>query len=552
MKNILIGTTLLAIAGSTEAAMTVYTDEASYLSALASLGYASIKESFENDTVWADSRNSIAAPGRTPSVTSKGITWTSNYPQNEIATGDVGGSAPDGSFAIYSLPHGMTTDSGLYCDSQEDPDISIECYQNDGLTITSAAGETLYAFGGRVDSNTGTPKITFLLDGIDINGNDTDNIDNWQREGDFADGWSFAGVIDTDGFQTAEIRELRGKDYQQVLLFTDDFTIGASSAPATATVMPGEYLAAGSPGDTWTYIRSDTSQFTWTLSAITTGPNDGRMMLGNGSEWTIYDVANNIFTLYETESGIIQPPLAFPVSAQTNKMFTTGGQEFLFLNAPGISVKAGASSDVLGLVWLDSAHGPNVMNTRLGLDAAVTAAVKDVDWYAGGAGLLKHTGIDAATGRIDDGFELAGTSIVPFPTAITGSGEGKEVLKIEDCGKDINYALQSIQFKTDGKWRMESPSGSYSGKYEVVTPGEKLSLSPGKNSKSRLYEYIGQTGKVLCNIKKKVLSPRIKKFIAKFDNENGGLKVVLIVKYKATDGITRTKGRYKVVINAEF
>ena len=106
----------------------------------------------------------------------------------------------------------MTTDSGLYCDSQEDPDIYIECYQNDGLNITSASGETLYAFGGHVDSNTGTPKITFLLDGVDINGNATDNIDNWQREGDFANGWSFVGVIDTDGFQTAEIRELRGKD----------------------------------------------------------------------------------------------------------------------------------------------------------------------------------------------------------------------------------------------------------------------------------------------------------------------------------------------------
>jgi hypothetical protein len=30
-------------------------------------------------------------------------------------------------------------------------------------------------------------------------------------------------VIDTDGFLTAEVRELRGKDYQQVLLFADEF-----------------------------------------------------------------------------------------------------------------------------------------------------------------------------------------------------------------------------------------------------------------------------------------------------------------------------------------
>ena len=52
--------------------------------------------------------------------------------------------------------------------------------------------------------------------GVDINGNDTDNIDNWQREGDSADNWAFVGVIDTDGFLSAELRELRGKDWDQV------------------------------------------------------------------------------------------------------------------------------------------------------------------------------------------------------------------------------------------------------------------------------------------------------------------------------------------------
>jgi hypothetical protein len=241
MKNILIGAALLVFAGIANAVTMVYTDEALYLSDLASFGYAPITESFENNTVWADSRNSIVTPGSTPSVTSKGITWTSNgwapdYPQNNIATGDVGGSAPDGTYAIYSLPHGLTNDSGIYCDSAEDPNIPIECFQNDGLRIESETGDTLYAFGGRVDSNTGTPKITFLLDGVDINGNDTDNIDNEQREGDVADNWDFIGVIDTDGFLTAEIRELRGKDYQQVLLFADDFTIGVSTVPIPASV----------------------------------------------------------------------------------------------------------------------------------------------------------------------------------------------------------------------------------------------------------------------------------------------------------------------------
>jgi len=236
MKNIMIGTTLLVLSGITNAAPVVYTNEALYLADLATLGYSTIHESFEDDIVWADSRNSISSPGSTPSITSQGIVWTSNYSQNNIATGTVGGSAPDGAYAIYSLPHGLTTDSGSYCDSAEDPNIPTECFQNDGLKVTSEAGDTLYAFGGRVDSNTGIPKITFLLDGVDINGNNSDNIDNWQREGDVADDWSFVGVIDADGFLIAEILELRGKDFQQVLLFADDFTIGVSSVPVPAAV----------------------------------------------------------------------------------------------------------------------------------------------------------------------------------------------------------------------------------------------------------------------------------------------------------------------------
>ncbi|MBW2231457.1 MAG: hypothetical protein JRH17_13805 [Deltaproteobacteria bacterium] len=215
---------VLALARVASAAPVPYTDEALFLADLAALEGSTLHESFEDALVWESSRNSIPNPGSAPTVSSQGIAWTSSHLSNDIATGTVGGSAPDGAFAIYSLPHGMTTDSGLYCDSAEDPDIPIECYQNDGLRIESDFGAVLFAFGGRIDT-TGSGKITFLLDGVDINGNDTDNIGNWQREGDPADNWSFVGVIDSEGFSSAELRELRGKDYQQVLLFSDDFTI---------------------------------------------------------------------------------------------------------------------------------------------------------------------------------------------------------------------------------------------------------------------------------------------------------------------------------------
>ena len=128
MQKIIIRITLiltLFLSSMGQAEPVIYTDEATYLAALETLGYSIIHESFEDNNVWADSRNSIITPGNTPSITSQEIIWTSNYIQNNIATGDVGGSAPDGNFAIYSIPHGMTTDSGLYCDSAEDPDIPV-------------------------------------------------------------------------------------------------------------------------------------------------------------------------------------------------------------------------------------------------------------------------------------------------------------------------------------------------------------------------------------------------------------------------------------------
>ncbi len=232
---------LLLIAPAANAQPVVYTDEAAFLAALDALGGSTVLESFEDDTVWADSRNSISAPGSAPAIPSQGVLWTSNFPQNDLATGTVGGSAPDGTYAVYSLPHGVTDDSGLYCDSAEEPDVPPECWQNDGVRITALPGSTLFAFGGRIDTaNSG--KVTFLLDGVDINGNDTDNIDNWQREGDWADGYAFVGVIDATGFSSAELRELRGKDSQQVLLFADAFTI-RRSAPTPPTVP-----AAGGPG----------------------------------------------------------------------------------------------------------------------------------------------------------------------------------------------------------------------------------------------------------------------------------------------------------------
>ena len=94
MKNIAISTSLLMLAGVANAVPTVYTEQALFLADLVMLQGSTVHESFEDDAVWADSRTTVPNPGSAVSVTSQGVVWTSNYPQNDIATGTVGGGCP--------------------------------------------------------------------------------------------------------------------------------------------------------------------------------------------------------------------------------------------------------------------------------------------------------------------------------------------------------------------------------------------------------------------------------------------------------------------------
>ena len=224
MKIIFISIALLTVNSVAHSAI-VYLDETEYLTALS--GYNTIYESFEDDAVW------VRSPQLTNTTNNQGLTWESN--SFGSTTGE--GAAYVGNYGFFSNPHGDDTDSGSYCDDAQDP-IPEECWLNDGWIITSETGETLYGIGGWIDSNTGGgAKITFLLDGYDVSGNDSDNIGNWNRDGeDIGTGWTFVGVIETNGFQTVEIRELSGKDAQQEYIFGDSFTIGVSAVPIPAAV----------------------------------------------------------------------------------------------------------------------------------------------------------------------------------------------------------------------------------------------------------------------------------------------------------------------------
>ena len=76
---------LLNLPASVSADLIVYTDQTSYLNDLNSFGYRRVNEGFENDAVWGDVRSTVVGGNSTaPSVTSRGITWTSNVAASEI------------------------------------------------------------------------------------------------------------------------------------------------------------------------------------------------------------------------------------------------------------------------------------------------------------------------------------------------------------------------------------------------------------------------------------------------------------------------------------
>ena len=249
-------------------------------------------------------------------------------------------------------------------------------------------------------------------------------------------------ALNTTDFEIFYVEELDALG-DTIYLATGTISSVTASSPSAETVMPGHYLAAGSPGDTWTYEKPDASRFTTTLSAITSGTNGGRLKLGNSTEWIVYDYVSNVFTIYETDEGGINPPLAFPASAQAGQMIISSGEEFLFLKAPSITVKAGTFYDVLVLVWLDSEFKSNAINAQLGLGSTIAAAVTDVDWYDSGMGLIKQMGVDAATGTIDGGFELLDTSVpVPANAALWPMNVGQTWVYSRTDGNGFSWNVE--------------------------------------------------------------------------------------------------------------
>jgi hypothetical protein len=203
--------------GGPTGTITVCWDESSFFAELAANGYGTLFEGFEDDGAWGPSRSSNPS-----SVVSQGITWTSNHPANGISTS--GGAARTGSWGVYSNPHG----------DQSAPFPTGFIY--DGFVATGPGGDTLYAAGGWIVTNTPPGKLNFELTYADMSvqaiGFPTEALDAE---------FEFFGVIETAGFLAVEAVELEGTAGQNIFIFGDDFTIAdrveADTVPPTVTLV---------------------------------------------------------------------------------------------------------------------------------------------------------------------------------------------------------------------------------------------------------------------------------------------------------------------------
>jgi len=177
-----------------------YNDEGAFLAAVA--GSSTVFEGFEDDAAWGQAR----MPDAVASVTSQGVTWTSNHPTNRVTTGP--GPARTGAWGFYSQPHG-------------DPDAAAPTdFIRDGFM--GSADRTLVAVGGWFTGTAGG-RLAVILDGDEANPIDL---------GPFASVHQFYGVVVDTGFASFELRETEGTVEDPKLVFVDDLTLAFAGGPS--------------------------------------------------------------------------------------------------------------------------------------------------------------------------------------------------------------------------------------------------------------------------------------------------------------------------------
>lgn len=228
-----------------------------------------------------------------------------------------------------------------------------------------------------------------------------------------------------------------------LLLFTQ--------AAYSGQIKLSDYLTAGSSGDSWSYTftePSNISDFTVNLTEVSSGPNAGKLRLGDiiddvddneiAKRWSVFDVVNDSIHVYDDYalhydhrphgSMIFDPSYEMPVFIETDQ-FLSGNitQVFGIFNyvtiIDTITVQAGTFHDILVTFGLVEGTLSNIFNTQFGIDSTlVPYGVSDIEWYAKDIGLVKAmdintNSIDSST-EIEFVYELSKINTVPSPHVI--------------------------------------------------------------------------------------------------------------------------------------
>ncbi|HSN55448.1 MAG TPA: Ig-like domain-containing protein, partial [Candidatus Sulfomarinibacteraceae bacterium] len=183
--------------------------ENAYLAKAAELNLSTVLESFEDDVAWAIARS----PGTAPSVTSRGVTWASNFSFNNITTGP--GPARTGSWAVFSDPHG---------DQSGAPGDRIY----DGFTGTAASPGSLLGVGGWLVGSQLGARVDLIIT-FDGGATTTPGFPDSSLTYDH----KFFGFIDTAGFSSFEVVETDGTVNQPYFVFGDDFSFALAGSDGT-------------------------------------------------------------------------------------------------------------------------------------------------------------------------------------------------------------------------------------------------------------------------------------------------------------------------------
>jgi hypothetical protein len=190
------------LANPSSATIIVFNDEANYLAALTSNGYASAFEGFEDDAAWGSVRTVAGVTQAAPSISNLGITWTANNGSSAVTTS--GGAARSGSWGFYAFPHGNPPTIG------------------DGSS-------PIYGVGGWIQTNTPPAAVSLSLDGVVV-GTPLDLLGT---------GFGFLGAIDTNGFTRFEFLETEATGAEVKQIFADDFTFAVPVPEPSSALLVG-------------------------------------------------------------------------------------------------------------------------------------------------------------------------------------------------------------------------------------------------------------------------------------------------------------------------